>query len=82
MTSPGQRNLDGSIFKNFVVHERLKLQFRTELFNAFNTPYFGQPINIGFVSNQSIVPDAPNQGQITNLRGAMRVIQFGLKVIY
>jgi len=82
MTSPGQRNLDGSVFKNFVVNERVKLQFRTELFNAFNTPYFGQPTNIGFVSNQSIVPDAPNQGQITNLRGSMRVIQFGLKVIY
>ncbi len=78
MTSPGQQNLDASIFKNFAVTDRVKLQFRTEMFNAFNTPYFGQPTNIGFVSNQSIVPDAPSQGQITS----MRVIQFGLKVIY
>src|SRR5882724_481632 len=82
LTSPGQRNLDTSIFKNFSITERVKTQFRTELFNALNTPYFGQPTNIGFVSNQSIVPDAPQAGQITTLRGSMRIIQFGLKITF
>ncbi len=82
LISPGQRNLDASIFKNFSITERVKTQFRTELFNAFNTPYFGQPTNIGFVSNQSIVPDAPQAGQITNLRGSMRILQFGLKISF
>ena len=80
--SPGQRNLDGSLFKNFSATERVKVQFRAELFNALNTPYFGAPNASLFVSNTAIVPDAPQAGQITTLRGAMRIIQFGLKVSY
>jgi hypothetical protein len=80
MTSPGQRNLDFSLFKNFNITERIKLQVRGETFNALNTPYFGQPNNLGFVSLQSITPDAPRVGEIRSLRSAMRVMQFGLKV--
>ena len=79
MTSPGQRNLDFSLFKNFSVTERFKVQFRTETFNLLNTPYFGQPNNLGFVSLSSITPDAPRVGEIRTLRAAMRVLQFGLK---
>jgi hypothetical protein len=82
LTSPGQQNLDGSISKNFSITERVKAQFRSEFFNALNTPYFGQPNNLGFVSTTSIVPDAPRVGEVTNLRGAMRIIQFGLKVSF
>ena len=76
------RNLDGSLFKNFSATERVKVQFRAELFNALNTPYFGAPNASLFVSNTAITPDAPQAGQITTLRGAMRIIQFGLKVSY
>jgi len=79
MTSPGQRNLDFSLFKNFSVTERFKGQFRTETFNLLNTPYFGQPNNLGFVSLSSITPDATRVGEIRTLRAAMRVLQFGLK---
>ena len=50
MDSPGQRNLDFSMFKNFAVTEAVKIQFRAEAFNVTNTPYFGQPNNLGFVS--------------------------------
>jgi hypothetical protein len=82
LVSPGQRNLDGSIFKNFAVTERVKTQFRAEMFNAFNTPYFGQPNANLFVSNTAITPDAPQAGQITSLRGSMRIIQFGLKIYF
>lgn len=82
MDSPGQRNLDFSFFKNFEVTERVKLQFRAETFNMSNTPYFGQPINLGFVSLNSITPDAPRVGEIRSLRAAMRVMQFGLKVSF
>jgi hypothetical protein len=82
LVSPGQRNLDGSIFKNFAVTERVKTQFRAEMFNAFNTPYFGQPNASLFVSNTAITPDAPQAGQITSLRGSMGIIQFGLKVYF
>jgi hypothetical protein len=82
LDSPGQRNVDFSLFKNFRITERLGLQFRAELFNAFNTPYFGEPNNLSFVSQDSIIPDAPRVGEIRNLRTDMRIIQFGLKLAF
>ncbi|MCC6367485.1 MAG: TonB-dependent receptor [Bryobacterales bacterium] len=77
-----QHNLDFSLFKNFEVIERVKLQFRSEFFNAFNTPYFGDPTNIGFISINSITPDAPRVGEVRGLRNPMRIIQFGLKLFF
>src|SRR5262249_21647123 len=59
LNSPGQRNVDFSMFKNFRITERFGLQFRAELFNAFNTPYFNAPNNLSWVSNDSIAPDGP-----------------------
>ena len=78
----GQRNLDFSFFKNIPVSERFKLQFRSEFFNAFNTPYFGQPNNIGFDSTDSLVPDGSRDGEIRSLRTQLRIIQFGLKLFF
>jgi Carboxypeptidase regulatory-like domain len=40
---PPQRRLDFSIFKEFPLKENLHLQFRTEVFNLFNTPNFEPP---------------------------------------
>jgi hypothetical protein len=34
--------LDSSIFKAFVPMEGFQVQFRAEMFNTFNTPWFGQ----------------------------------------
>jgi hypothetical protein len=78
----GQRNLDFSLFKNFKVTEQMKLQFRGEAFNAFNTPYFGDPNGIGFSTINSITPDAPRVGEIRSLRTSMRIVQFGLKLFF
>jgi hypothetical protein len=39
----GVRNFDLSLFKDFAPLERLRLQFRAEMLNAFNTPRFGGP---------------------------------------
>ncbi len=77
-----QHNLDFSMFKNFNFTERIKLQFRAEFFNALNTPYFGDPNNIGFASVNSVSPDAPRMGEIRGLRNPMRIIQFGLKLFF
>ena len=82
LDSPGQVGLDFSMYKNFQINERFKLQFRSEFFNATNTPYFGQPNNIGFSSINTIVPDAARQGEVRSLRTAMRIIQFGLKLSF
>jgi hypothetical protein len=40
---PGIHNHDIGIHKNFTVHEQKSLQFRAELFNAFNHAQFGNP---------------------------------------
>jgi len=38
--APSQRNVDFSVFKDFKFSERMKVQFRGEAINLFNTPYF------------------------------------------
>jgi hypothetical protein len=40
---PGLFNTDLSLFRDFSVTERFKLQFRAEAFNFTNTPQFGNP---------------------------------------
>jgi len=39
----GANNFDISFFKNFVITERIGLQFRGEFFNIFNSPQFAEP---------------------------------------
>ena len=82
LNTPSQNNVNFSAFKNFQVSERFSVQFRAELFNAFNTPYFGAPRGIGFVSQDSIVPDTSRIGEVRSIRTDMRVIQFGLKLYF
>jgi len=40
---PGRVNFDISAHRQFTIRERASLQFRLELFNAFNHPQFGDP---------------------------------------
>ena len=37
---PGISNLDFSVFKNFLITETVKVQFRTDFYNAFNHPQY------------------------------------------
>jgi hypothetical protein len=72
-TSPPVRTLDFSVFKDFVLTERFRVQFRAESFNLTNTPQFSTPDN-----NLS---DGSNFGRITStLNGSERHIQFALRV--
>jgi len=43
LRAPGMVNLDTSVFREFSLTERFKLQFRTEFFNITNTPHFNAP---------------------------------------
>jgi hypothetical protein len=71
---PPLRNLDLSIFKDFPFTERIRMQFRTEIFNLTNTPQYNFP-NSSYGSSTF--------GQVTStLAGTERHIQFGLKVLF
>ena len=62
-----------SLFKNFaVLPERLKVQFRSDFFNAFNHPLLGSP---------GLTFDTPTFGQINSASGN-RTIQMSLKAIF
>ena len=43
LEEPGRTSLDFSIFKNFQITERHRIQFRWEMYNATNTPPFRTP---------------------------------------
>jgi outer membrane receptor protein involved in Fe transport len=70
---PGRMNFDLSLFKEFAVNKRVKLQFRAECFNCLNTPQFDLP-------NAAI--GAGNAGTITAIVGTPRQIQLGLKMVF
>ncbi|MBS1822090.1 MAG: TonB-dependent receptor [Acidobacteria bacterium] len=74
---PSQRNWDMAFTKHTKLgwpHESpLDLEFRGELFNAFNTPQFGNP-DTG-ISNSTF-------GEITSTSVNPRIVQFALKLNY
>ncbi len=65
-------NVNCSILKNFPIYERVKLQFRTEFFNAFNHATFDNP-NVGTAS-------AANFGTSTGVVNLERHIQMALRL--
>jgi hypothetical protein len=67
-------NFDLGLHKEFLLKgEDLRLQFRSEFFNLFNTTNLGAPAQN--VSNA-------NFGQITSLSSPARQIQFALKLVF
>ncbi len=67
---PNQQNVDISVIKYFPVSEKMKVEFRSEFFNAFNITSFANPVNI---------LASANVGQIVETSAGPRVIQFALK---
>ena len=60
----------------------MKVQFRWELFNALNTPYFGSPGGIGFSNTNQLTPDGSRNGEIRRTNTPMRIQQFALKFFF
>ncbi len=74
LRGPGFANVDFGLFKDFPgFWESHRLQFRSEVFNLFNRPNFGNPGN-----NAS----SANFGRIDNTVGDPRVVQFALKYLF
>jgi len=68
---PDQRNFDLELSKRIPIRESMNLEFRSEFFNAFNTPQFQNPnTNLGTSSF----------GFVTATSVAARIIQFALKL--
>jgi len=60
LRGPGSSNLDFALFKNFSVTERIRGQFRAQVYNLTNTPHFANPNSDltggGFGQIQSTIP--------------------------
>jgi hypothetical protein len=78
LNGPGLADVDLSLFKNFAIAERFKVQFRSEFFNALNHANFGTPNAIVFSGTQI----SSTAGLITSTATTSRQIQFGLKLIF
>ena len=72
---PHQRRIDFSVFKEFDLIEKFKLQFRAETFNITNTPNFSNPSG-GFETATfgTTTSTAPNQNP--------RQLQLALKLLF
>ncbi len=72
ISGPAFNSSDLSVLKDFVLQERRRLQFRSELFNAFNQ------VNFGRITTQV------NSSAFGRIRSASdgRVIQFALKLLW
>ncbi len=81
---PGYWTLDMGLAKSFSMpwSENHQLQFRVDAFNVTNTQHMGQ-IQLGRIYGLDIDPDLTepqlNFGTFTQIQGAPRVLQFGLR---
>jgi hypothetical protein len=74
LRGPGAVNFDFGIHRDFRITEGVSFQFRGELFNAFNTPQFGDPASV--LGNPQAGVIAPPT------RGTERQIQFGARLAF
>ena len=79
ITGPGFLNTDFSVTKNTKITERFNLQFRSEMFDLWNHPNFGNPV---------LTVTSASFGRIQATRfptgdfGSSRQMQFALKLIF
>jgi hypothetical protein len=88
--APSYWNVDFGFIKTFPINERVRIQFRTEMFNAFNHTNFDNPrdASIGtfnirsdiFASSCCAAVAPPSTQTIVQTGEAARVIQFAMKV--
>jgi hypothetical protein len=80
MRGPGVNNFDIAIFKNFPVREALRIQFRWEMYNAFNhTQFSGFDATARFDAQGKQVN--ARFGEMTSAR-LPRQMQFALRFLF
>jgi len=86
LVGPGFSNFDISIMKTTRIRESLKVQFRTEFFDAFNHPNFGQPYQIPSQPGPQVGTATFGQIQSTRFNpgdsGSARQVQFAMKFLF
>jgi hypothetical protein len=81
LAGPGTKQLDFSVFKNFVLKEgsARSLQFRAEAFNLTNTPQFNNPVStIGAPGAGAII----SAGSPNTFQRVSREVQVALKLYF
>jgi hypothetical protein len=74
LRADGTHHADINIAKNFQILEKLRAQFRGELYNLTNTPQFGVP---------GLTVGAADFGQVNGTRfNDRRTVQLGLKLLF
>jgi hypothetical protein len=71
----GYNDEDFGISKLFPINERIKVDFRGEMFDAFNRHIFARPVS-------NLNSGVNNVGQIGGLQLGPRNVQFELRVTY
>ena len=82
---PSQFNWDISLQKNTKLTERFNLQFRTDFYNAFNHPQFGDPVGLFGGAPVGLIDVSQQRtanATITRMAVNPRLIQFGLHLIF
>lgn len=75
---PGLATWDFSVLKDTTIHERIKLQFRAEIFNILNRANFNTPNLIVFTPSGV----SGTAGSISSTSTTARQVQFGLKLLW
>ena len=73
LRGPGRTNVDLTLAKRFRLGQQRELTFRTEVFNAFNTPQFALP---------AAAVGSGNIATITSTARANRQIQLALRLTF
>lgn len=81
--SPGFMNWDLSIFKNVPLGNSRRLQFRVELYNAFNTDQWtGVNTNANFDYVTGVLTNSTVFGSLTGATLSARRIQLGARLVF
>jgi hypothetical protein len=84
LRGPGYAAVDFSVFKTTTITERVKLQFRAEIFNLFNRANLAAPgTNLAASTSFGLITNTRNGGSAPGLgQGEPRNTQLALKLIF